>query len=43
LKVQAFSYVEYYLRKRLEAKDKEPLDNQVIKLAIRNEGLEFFP
>jgi hypothetical protein len=43
LKVQAFSYCEHHLRKRLEAEDSELPDNELIELVLRYIGLEYIP
>jgi hypothetical protein len=43
LKVQALSYFEHHLMRRLEAEDSEVLDNELIELVLRDEGLEYIP
>jgi hypothetical protein len=43
LKCQALSYFEYHLRRRLETEDSELLDNEIIKLELREIGLEYIP
>jgi hypothetical protein len=40
LKVQALSYVEHHLMRRLEAEDSDVLDNELIELVLRDVGLE---
>jgi hypothetical protein len=35
LKVQALSYFEHHLRRRLEAEDSELPDNEIIELVLR--------
>jgi hypothetical protein len=41
LKGLALSYFEYHLRRRLEAEDSEIPDNELIKLVLRDIGLEY--
>jgi hypothetical protein len=43
LKGQALSYFEHHLMRRLEAEDSDVPDNQVIKLVLRDVGLEYIP
>jgi hypothetical protein len=43
LKGQALSYFEHHLMRRLEAEDSEVPDNELIKLVLRNVGLEYIP
>jgi hypothetical protein len=43
LKGQALSYFEHHLMRRLEAEDSEVPDNQLIKLVLRDVGLENIP
>jgi hypothetical protein len=43
LKVQALSYFEHHLRRRLEAEDSELPDNDLIELVLRDIGLEYIP
>jgi hypothetical protein len=43
LKVQALSYFENHLRKRVEAEDSEIADNELIELVLRDVGLEYIP
>jgi hypothetical protein len=43
LKVQASSYFEHHIMRRLEAEDSEVLDNEVIELVLRDVGLEYIP
>jgi hypothetical protein len=41
LKVQALSYFEHHLMKRLETEDSEVQDNELIELVLRDVGLEY--
>jgi hypothetical protein len=43
LKGQALSYFEHHLMRRLEAEDPDIPDNELIKLVLRDEGLEYIP
>jgi hypothetical protein len=43
LKVQALSYFEHHLMRRLEAEDSEVPDNDLIELVLRDVGLEYIP
>jgi hypothetical protein len=43
LKVQAFSYFEHHLMRRLEAEDSDVSDNELIELVLRDVGLEYIP
>jgi hypothetical protein len=43
LKGQAFSYFEHHLNRRLDAKDSELPDNEIIQPVIQNQDLEYFP
>jgi hypothetical protein len=43
LKGQALSYFEHHLMRRLEAKDSEVPDNELIELVNRDVGLEYIP
>jgi hypothetical protein len=43
LKVQALSYFEHHLMRRLEAEDSDVPDNELIELVLRDVGLEYFP
>jgi hypothetical protein len=43
LKGQALSYFEHHLMRRLEAEDSEVPDNELIKLVLRDVGLEYIP
>jgi hypothetical protein len=43
LKVQAFSYFEHHLMRRLETEDSEAPDNELIELVLRDVGLEYIP
>jgi hypothetical protein len=43
LKVQASSYFEHHLMRRLEAKDSEVPDNELIELVLGDVGLEYIP
>jgi hypothetical protein len=45
LKVQAFSYFEHYLRRRLEVEDSELPGNELIELVFKElyTGLEYIP
>jgi hypothetical protein len=43
LKGQALSYLEHHLMRRLEAEDSDVPDNELIKLALREVGLEYIP
>jgi hypothetical protein len=43
LKCQALSYFEQHLMRRLEAEDSGAPDNYVIKLGLRDVGLEYIP
>jgi hypothetical protein len=43
LKVQAISYFEHHLMRRLEAEDSEVPDNELIELVLRDVGLEYIP
>jgi hypothetical protein len=43
LKVQAFSYFEHHLMRRLEAEDSDVPDNELIELVLRDVGLEYIP
>jgi hypothetical protein len=43
LKVQALSYFEHHLMRRLEAEDSDVTDNELIELLIRDAGLEYIP
>jgi hypothetical protein len=40
LKVQALSYFEHHLMKRLEAEDSDVPENELIELVLRDVGLE---
>jgi hypothetical protein len=40
LKVQALSYFEHLLMRRLEAEDSDVPDNELIELVLRDVGLE---
>jgi hypothetical protein len=42
-KSQALSYFEHHLGSRLETKDSELPDNELIELVLRNFGLEYIP
>jgi hypothetical protein len=43
LKGQALSYFEHHLMRRLEAKDSDVPDNELIALVLRDIGLEYTP
>jgi hypothetical protein len=43
LKVQALSYFEHHLMRRLEAEYSEVPDNELIELVLRDVGLEYIP
>jgi hypothetical protein len=43
MKCQALSYFEHHLRRRLETEDSELLDNEIIKLVLRDIGLKYIP
>jgi hypothetical protein len=43
LKFQALSYFEHHLRKRVHAEGSEIPDNEIIKLVLRDVGLEYIP
>jgi hypothetical protein len=43
LKVQALSYFECHLMRRLEAGDSDVPDNELIELVLRDVGLEYIP
>jgi hypothetical protein len=43
LKGQALSYFEHYLMRRLKAEDSDVPDNELIKLLLRDVGLEYIP
>jgi hypothetical protein len=43
LKGQALCYFEHHLMRRLEAEDSEVPDNELIKLVLRDLGLEYIP
>jgi hypothetical protein len=43
LKVQALSYFEHHLMRRLEAENSDVPDNKLIKLVLRDVGLEYIP
>jgi hypothetical protein len=43
LKVQALSYFEHHLMRRLEAEDSEVPDNELIELVLRYVGLDYIP
>jgi hypothetical protein len=43
LKVQALSYFEHNLMRRLEAEDSDDPDNELIELVLRDIGLEYIP
>jgi hypothetical protein len=43
LKVQALSYFEYHLMRRLEVEDSDVPDNELIELVLRYVGLEYIP
>jgi hypothetical protein len=43
LKGQAMPYFEHQLRKRVEAEDSDVPDNDIIKLVLRDVGLEYIP
>jgi hypothetical protein len=43
LKVQALSYFEHHLMRRLEAEDSDVPDNELIELVLRDVGLEYIP
>jgi hypothetical protein len=43
LKGQALSYFEHHLMRRLEAEDSEIPENELIKLVLRDVGLEYIP
>jgi hypothetical protein len=36
LKVQAFSYFDHHMRRKVEAEDSEPPDNELIELVLRH-------
>jgi hypothetical protein len=40
---QFWSYFEYHLRRRLVTEDSELLDNEIIKLVLRDIGLKYIP
>jgi hypothetical protein len=43
LKGQALCYFEHHLMRRLEAEDSDVPDNELIKLVLRDVGLEYIP
>jgi hypothetical protein len=43
LKVQALSYFEHHLMRRLEAEYSDVPDNKLIELVLRDVGLEYIP
>jgi hypothetical protein len=43
LKAQALSYFEHHLMRRLEAKDSDVPDNELIEIMLRDVGLEYIP
>jgi hypothetical protein len=43
LNVQALSYFEHHLMRRLEAEDSDVPDNELIELVLRHIGLEYIP
>jgi hypothetical protein len=43
LKGQALSYFKCHLRRRVEAKDSDVPDNELIELVLRDVGLEYIP
>jgi hypothetical protein len=43
LKAQALSYFQHHLMRRLEAEDSQIPDNKLIKLLLRDVGLEYIP
>jgi hypothetical protein len=43
LKGQALSYFEHHLEKRLDAKDIDLPDNDLLELVMRDVGLEYIP
>jgi hypothetical protein len=43
LNVQALSYFDHHLRKRVEAEDSEVPKNELIELVIRDVGLDYIP
>jgi hypothetical protein len=43
LKVQALSYFDHHLRKRVEAEDSEVPKNELIELVLRDVGLKYIP
>jgi hypothetical protein len=43
LEVQALSYFEYHLRRKLEVENSELPDNYLIELVIRDIDLEYIP
>jgi hypothetical protein len=43
LKVQALSYFEHHLMRRLEADNSDVPDNELIKIVLRDAGLEYIP
>jgi hypothetical protein len=43
LKVQALSYFEHHLMRRLETEDSDVPDNELIELVLRDVGLEYIP
>jgi hypothetical protein len=43
LKGQALSYFEHHFMRMLEADDSEVLDNELIKIVLRDVGLEYIP
>jgi hypothetical protein len=40
---QALSYFEHHLMRRLEAKDSDVPNNELIELVLRDVGLEYIP
>jgi hypothetical protein len=42
-KVQALSYFEHHLIRRLEAEDSDVPDNELIELLLRDVGIEYIP
>jgi hypothetical protein len=43
MKLQALSYFEHHLMRRLEAEDSDVPDNELIELVLRDVGLEYIP
>jgi hypothetical protein len=43
LKGQALSYFDHHLKRRLEAKDSEVPDNELIELVLRDLGIKHIP